>query len=90
MSRTFGGCDSVSIVRATAGLRRNAGSFARSSRSAIRSGYPVELINSEENLLLLSGTHHKAIDTHASVYRVDELLDWKRRQVAEARGWRNT
>src|SRR5882757_8740922 len=27
MSRTFGGCDSVSIVSATAGLRRNAGSF---------------------------------------------------------------
>ena len=27
MSRTSGGCDSVSIVSATAGSRRNAGSF---------------------------------------------------------------
>jgi hypothetical protein len=48
--------------------------------------YPSELINSEENLLLLCGTHHKPVDDHESVYRIDELLDWKRRQAAEGTG----
>lgn len=48
--------------------------------------YSVELINSEENLLLLCGKHHKPVDDHESVYGVDELLGWKRRQVAEGTG----
>jgi hypothetical protein len=46
--------------------------------------YPDELVNEEENLLLLCGTHHKPVDDHESVYPVSELLEWKRRQVAAA------
>ncbi|WP_326957557.1 hypothetical protein [Amycolatopsis sp. NBC_01286] len=46
--------------------------------------YPAELINEEENLLLLCGTHHKPVDDHESIYPVDELLDWKREQTAAA------
>jgi hypothetical protein len=44
--------------------------------------YPVELINSEENLLLLCGIHHKPVDDHESAYTIEELIDWKTRQVA--------
>ncbi|MFC9250001.1 HNH endonuclease signature motif containing protein [Amycolatopsis thailandensis] len=44
--------------------------------------YPALLINEEENLLLLCGKHHKPVDDHESVYPTDELLDWKRSQVA--------
>jgi len=58
----------------------------------IRSGSPdgprhvigYEPVNSEENLLLLCGKHHKAVDDHDSIYSVEELLDWKARQVAES------
>lgn len=46
--------------------------------------YPEELINEEQNLLLLCGTHHKPVDDHESVYPVDELLAWKRDQIAAA------
>jgi hypothetical protein len=46
--------------------------------------YPAELINEEENLLLLCGTHHKPVDDHESLYPVDELLRWKREQTATA------
>ncbi len=57
----------------------------------IRSGSPdgprhvpgYEPVNSEENLLLLCGKHHKAVDAHESIYSVEELLDWKTRQVTE-------
>jgi hypothetical protein len=48
--------------------------------------YPLELIDSEENLLLLCGKHHKPVDDHESIYQVDELLDWKRCQVAASTG----
>jgi hypothetical protein len=44
--------------------------------------YPVELIDSEENLLLLCGIHHKPVDDHESVYAIAELVDWKTQQVA--------
>jgi hypothetical protein len=44
--------------------------------------YPASLINDEQNLLLLCGKHHKPVDDHESAYPVDELLDWKRTQVA--------
>jgi len=33
-----------------------------------------------------SARHHKPVDDHESVYHVNELLDWKRRQVAEGTG----
>ncbi|MEU4526541.1 HNH endonuclease signature motif containing protein [Amycolatopsis sp. NPDC024027] len=46
--------------------------------------YPEERINDEENLLLLCGTHHKPVDDHESIYPVEELLAWKRNQVAAA------
>ncbi|WP_143466817.1 hypothetical protein [Lentzea kentuckyensis] len=42
-----------------------------------------EDFNSEENLLLLCGEHHKPVDDHESVYTIDELLEWKQRQAAE-------
>ncbi|WP_432877413.1 hypothetical protein ACQPYH_28675 [Kribbella sp. CA-245084] len=47
--------------------------------------YPEPLIDTEENLLLLCGLHHRPVDHHESVYPIEELLEWKRRQVAEAR-----
>jgi hypothetical protein len=43
-----------------------------------------EPVNSEENLLLLCGKHHKAVDDHESIYSTEELLDWKTHQVAES------
>ncbi|MFI2561103.1 HNH endonuclease signature motif containing protein [Nocardia farcinica] len=57
----------------------------------IRSGSPdgprhvvgYVAVNSEENLLLLCGKHHKAVDAHESIYSVEELLDWKAHQLAE-------
>jgi hypothetical protein len=42
----------------------------------------VELIDSEENLLLLCGIHHKPVDDHESVYTIEELVGWKTQQVA--------
>ena len=42
-----------------------------------------EQVDSEENLLLLCRKHHKSVDDHESTYRVEELLDWKARQVTE-------
>lgn len=48
--------------------------------------YPASMLDEEENLLLLCGKHHKPVDDHESVYPVDELLDWKRKQVAAANG----
>ncbi|MCX2950196.1 HNH endonuclease signature motif containing protein [Lentzea sp. NEAU-D7] len=43
-------------------------------------------VNSEENLLLLCGVHHKPVDDHESTYSIDELLDWKRLQTAGGTG----
>ncbi|MEV0436588.1 HNH endonuclease signature motif containing protein [Nocardia sp. NPDC050413] len=45
--------------------------------------YPKDLLDTEENLLLLCGKHHKPVDDHASVYRTGELLEWKRDQVSK-------
>ncbi|MFI5495264.1 hypothetical protein [Actinoplanes sp. NPDC051859] len=47
--------------------------------------YPSSLVDEEENLLLLCGVHHKPVDDHVSAYSVDELLIWKRRQIAGPR-----
>lgn len=44
--------------------------------------YPQNLVDQEENLILLCGLHHKPVDEHASIYPVEELLEWKRRQVS--------
>lgn len=44
--------------------------------------YPEELIDQEENLVLLCGLHHKPVDEHATLYPVEELLQWKRRQIS--------
>ena len=37
------------------------------------------------NLRSLS-KHHKPVDDHESIYLIDELLEWKRRQVTEDTG----
>ncbi|MFF8731812.1 HNH endonuclease signature motif containing protein [Streptomyces sp. NPDC015171] len=44
-----------------------------------------EPVNKEENLLLLCPKHHGWIDDYADDYPVEELLDWKREQVAQGR-----
>ena len=49
-------------------------------------GYPRELLNTEENLLLLCGKHHTPVDQHGSVFTTDELLAWKAAQVAQVGG----
>jgi hypothetical protein len=41
-------------------------------------------INGPENLLLLCGKHHPPVDRHESIYSIEELLIWKRVQVASA------
>ncbi|TQM85490.1 hypothetical protein FHX81_7976 [Saccharothrix saharensis] len=48
--------------------------------------YPAELINAEENLLVLCGKHHKAVDDHESVYPIEELVAWKAGQAAGGPG----
>ena len=48
------------------------------------SGYSKELVNSFENLLLLCGKHHPAVDQHDSVYSVEELEEWKAEQIAQS------
>ncbi|TDU87561.1 hypothetical protein EV138_1085 [Kribbella voronezhensis] len=50
------------------------------------STYPEPLIDSEENLLLLCGIHHRPVDQHEVDYPVSELLEWKRRQVTASSG----
>lgn len=49
-------------------------------------GYPHELIHTEENLLLLCGKHHAAVDQHDSVFTTAELLVWKEAQIAQVGG----
>lgn len=41
-------------------------------------------LNGHENLILLCGTHHRAVDRHETLYSIDELLEWKRAQVEQA------
>ncbi|MGP3687424.1 HNH endonuclease signature motif containing protein [Streptomyces sp. IBSNAI002] len=48
-------------------------------------GYPPELCNAEENLLLLCKKHHGWIDDFPNGYPTEELLDWKRQQLAQGR-----
>lgn len=45
--------------------------------------YDPALLNSFENLLLLCGKHHPAVDQHESVYIVEELEEWKAAQTAQ-------
>lgn len=47
------------------------------------SNYDPALLNSFENLLLLCGKHHPAVDQHESVYAVEELEEWKAAQTAQ-------
>ena len=50
-------------------------------------GYDGAKLNTDENLLLLcAGPHHDHVDKHEHAYTVEELLEWKRRQVAQGRG----
>ena len=46
--------------------------------------YPEESLDAFENVLLLCGSHHSAVDQHESVYTVEELEEWKARQVAQS------
>lgn len=41
-------------------------------------------LNGHENLILLCGTHHRAVDRQEALYSVSELLEWKRAQVEQA------
>lgn len=43
-------------------------------------------INGPDNLLLLCGKHHRAVDRHASTYTTAELLVWKQEQVSAGGG----
>ena len=47
--------------------------------------FPHDL-NDGENLLLLCGKHHTAVDQNESVFTVAELLEWKVAQVTQAGG----
>lgn len=49
-------------------------------------GYPKEKLNQPENLLLLCGTHHPAVDQNESVFTTPELLGWKELQSAQGGG----
>jgi hypothetical protein len=50
-------------------------------------GYDTAKLNTDENLLLLcTGPHHDHVDKHEHAYPVEELLEWKRRQVAQGQG----
>ena len=49
--------------------------------------YPADKLNSDENLLLLCGTHHFPVDQHDSKYAIDELEVWKKAQIAEGGGF---
>jgi len=48
--------------------------------------YPLDLIDTEQNLILLCRKHHKPVDDHESTYTVEELLAWKQQQIAEGSG----
>ncbi|MEU0839516.1 HNH endonuclease [Streptomyces sp. NPDC005962] len=48
-----------------------------------KAGYAGD-INGFENLLLLCGVHHKAVDRHESLYTVAKLEEWKTAQVAQS------
>ncbi|MBV6728576.1 HNH endonuclease [Nocardioides daeguensis] len=48
--------------------------------------FPGDQLNREGNLLLLCGTHHRAVDQAHAVFPVEELLEWKQAQVAQAGG----
>ena len=50
------------------------------------SSFDQTLINESENLLLLCGKHHPAVDQNESVFTAEELLEWKAAQVATATG----
>lgn len=67
----------MTVVAQIAHIRSEKGKGPRYDAS-----YPGK-INSPENLLLLCGTHHKPVDEHASIYPVDELLQWKAQQIRD-------
>lgn len=48
--------------------------------------YPVHLHYADENVLLLCHQHHVWIDDHPDLYSVDELLDWREKQIRQEGG----
>lgn len=48
--------------------------------------YDPALINTGENLLLLCGKHHGAVDQNESIFTTEELVEWKVAQRAQAGG----
>jgi hypothetical protein len=46
--------------------------------------FPVELIDHTDNLLLLCGSHHRAVDDSESAYPTIELLQWKADQISRS------
>jgi hypothetical protein len=49
--------------------------------------YPRDKLNSDVNLLLLCGVHHHPVDRNGSKYTTEELLAWKKAQIAEGGGF---
>jgi hypothetical protein len=49
--------------------------------------FPADQLNSEGNLLLLCGVHHHPVDRNESTYTIEELQQWKEKQVAEGGGF---
>jgi hypothetical protein len=43
--------------------------------------YPRDKLNSDENLVLLCGTHHHPVDSDDSKYTTEELLEWRKNQI---------
>ncbi len=72
--------DCLTVNAEIAHIRSGAGKGPRHDPN-----YPKDKLNEEENLLLLCGIHHKPVDDHTSTYPVEELLEWKRVQVAGPR-----
>lgn len=49
-------------------------------------GFPSDQLVHHQNLLLLCGTHHRAVDQAPDAFPVEELLEWKQAQTAQAGG----
>jgi hypothetical protein len=49
--------------------------------------FPADQLNGDANLLLLCGVHHHPVDRNGSKYTTEELLRWKKVQVAEGGGF---
>ena len=49
--------------------------------------YPVDRLNSFENLLLLCGVHHHPVDRNESKYTIADLTEWKEAQLKSGGGF---